>query len=149
MRAACTTPFERALALALTTPLGAGDSRWRLGGPEGPADTVYLGVFRRGALEAVGGFDAALARQYYGYGWWKRVMLRRHPASLRWRQLAPPLLLPLALAAMHLSWGTGFLLSSLAGWWPSRRHERSRGHRPPAPRQVPGAPGRAYRGPAE
>ena len=109
-RAACTTPFERALALALTTPL---------------------------------------ARQYYGYGWWKRVMLRRHPASLRWRQLAPPLLLPLALAAMHLSWGTGFLLSSLAGWWPSRRHERSRGHRPPAPRQVPGAPGRAYRGPAE
>ena len=39
------------------------------------------------------GSVAALARQYFAYGRWKRVMLARHPRSLRLRQLAPPLLL--------------------------------------------------------
>ena len=33
----------------------------------------------------------ALARQYAGYGFWKAQMLRRHPASLRIRQIIPPL----------------------------------------------------------
>jgi glycosyltransferase involved in cell wall biosynthesis len=32
----------------------------------------------------------ALWRQYWEYGTWKRVMLRKHPRSLRWRQLAAP-----------------------------------------------------------
>jgi succinoglycan biosynthesis protein ExoA len=32
---------------------------------------------------------AALANQYFRYGWWKAAMLRRHPASLRWRQAVP------------------------------------------------------------
>lgn len=32
----------------------------------------------------------ALASQYWQYGRWKRAMLRKHPGSLRWRQLAPP-----------------------------------------------------------
>lgn len=32
----------------------------------------------------------ALWRQYWEYGTWKRVMLRKHPRALRWRQLAPP-----------------------------------------------------------
>lgn len=31
-----------------------------------------------------------LARQYYEYGWWKSVVLRLHPDSLRVRQLAAP-----------------------------------------------------------
>ncbi|HSG79013.1 MAG TPA: glycosyltransferase family 2 protein [Acidimicrobiia bacterium] len=30
--------------------------------------------------------------QYFRYGTWKREMLRRHPRSLRWRQLAAPFL---------------------------------------------------------
>lgn len=33
----------------------------------------------------------ALAKQYYEYGWWKAEVLRRHPGSLRLRQLLPPL----------------------------------------------------------
>jgi glycosyltransferase involved in cell wall biosynthesis len=33
----------------------------------------------------------ALARQYFRYGWWKVRMLRRHPSSIRLRQLVPPL----------------------------------------------------------
>ena len=190
-----TTFFGRAVAMAMTTPLGAGGARYRLGGAEGPVDTVFLGAFRRDALEAVGGVDPTLggaedyelnwrlrargetvwfdpglvvtyrprstlrglAWQYFNYGRWKRVVARRHPASLLPRHLASPLLLlglaatpvlavagptwavaavpltyvltlalgslavgirrrsyaalllPLALATMHLSWGIGFL----------------------------------------
>ena len=134
--AVATTALTRAVGTAMTTPLGAGDARYRIGGPEGPADTVWLGVYRRDALEAAGGFDetllrnqdyelnwriragggtvwftpallaeyhprgsfGALARQYYDWGRWKYVVLRRHPASLRPRHLAPPLL-TLVLAA--------------------------------------------------
>ena len=43
----------------------------------------------------------ALWRQYHGNGIWKGRFVRRHPASLRARHLAPPLLVPvLALAAL-------------------------------------------------
>lgn len=34
---------------------------------------------------------AALARQYWRYGFWKWRMLRRYPQTLRWRQALPPL----------------------------------------------------------
>ena len=64
------TFFERAVALAMTTWLGAGGARYRLGGPEGPADTVYLGVFRRDRLDAVGGVDPAMiANEDYELNW--------------------------------------------------------------------------------
>lgn len=122
------TAFERAVATAMTSPFGVGDARFRTGGPPGPIDTVYLGVFRREAVERIGGFDEtlqrnqdyelnyrlraaggtvyfhpdlqvtyrprsslrALARQYYEYGQWKQVVVRRHPRSLRWRHLVAP-----------------------------------------------------------
>jgi len=32
----------------------------------------------------------ALASQYWQYGRWKRATVRKHPGSLRWRQLVPP-----------------------------------------------------------
>lgn len=32
-----------------------------------------------------------LGSQYWQYGRWKRVTLRQHPGSLRWRQLVPPI----------------------------------------------------------
>ncbi|MYA33626.1 MAG: glycosyltransferase family 2 protein [Gemmatimonadales bacterium] len=60
--AAGTTRFERAVALVTNTPLGAGGARYRVGGREGPVETVFLGVFRRAALEAAGGWDEALLR---------------------------------------------------------------------------------------
>ena len=56
------TPFERAVALAYTTRVGLGGSAFHVGGHEGPADTVYLGVFRRAALERVGLFDETIKR---------------------------------------------------------------------------------------
>ena len=157
------TAFERAVALALSTPLGAGDARWRIGGAAGPADTVYLGTFRRAALEAVGGFDAslarnqdyelnwrlrqrgetvwfdpslavayrprgslgALARQYYDYGWWKRVMLQAPP---RGPQVA-------ATGAAAAGGGTGGVAGARGGG-------RRRGSCPPRCRRRPGRRGR-------
>ncbi len=190
------TPFESAVARAMTSPLGVGNARFHNGGDPGPVDTVYLGVFRRPALEAVGGYDErftraqdyemnvrireagglvwftpdlqvtyrprssvrGLSRQYFDYGRWRWILTRQHPRSLRPRYLAAPvavlaivagtasgaagrrlgwaapagyvalllggsavvgrslppaaaLRLPLALATMHLAWGSGFLLS--------------------------------------
>jgi succinoglycan biosynthesis protein ExoA len=54
--------FGRAVAAAMTSPLGAGGAAYRTGSVAGPVDTVYLGVFRREALEAVGGFDPRFTR---------------------------------------------------------------------------------------
>jgi succinoglycan biosynthesis protein ExoA len=54
--------FARAVAAAMVHPAGAGGALHRNGRSSGPADTVYLGVFRREALEAVGGFDARFTR---------------------------------------------------------------------------------------
>jgi len=57
-----TTPFRAAVAEATTSLLGTGGAAYRTGGTEGPADTVYLGVFDRAAIEAVGLFDERLLR---------------------------------------------------------------------------------------
>jgi len=50
----------------------------------------------------------ALARQYARYGYWKARMLRRYPASIRWRQALPPLfvLALVALPLLALAWPT-------------------------------------------
>ena len=139
------TPFEKVVGRAMASRFGSGDARFHYGGPAGAVDTVYLGVFRRTALEAVGLFDAALvrnqdyemnwrlreaggmvwfdpelrvgyrprgtlgalARQFFGYGRWKRVVVGRHPRSLRWRQVVPP------VATL------GVVSGLVAGvWWP-------------------------------
>lgn len=62
MAAEGTTPFERAVARAMTSVLGVGAARFHTGGAAGPADTVYLGVFRRESLEQVGGYDPHFVR---------------------------------------------------------------------------------------
>jgi succinoglycan biosynthesis protein ExoA len=62
MAAVGVTAFEQAVARAMTSWLGVGGARFHLGGEAGPADTVYLGVFRRGTLDRVGGYDEQLHR---------------------------------------------------------------------------------------
>ena len=67
---------------------------WRLRARGGTVwfDPALVVAYRpRGSLRAV-------ARQYFDYGRWKRVVLGRHPRSLKLRQAAAPLLLA-ALAA--------------------------------------------------
>lgn len=48
----------------------------------------------------------ALARQYWGYGYWKAQMLKRYPETLRWRQALPPLFVlgVLFLAILGFFW---------------------------------------------
>jgi glycosyltransferase involved in cell wall biosynthesis len=120
--------FEKTVARAMRSPLGVGASRFHTGGDSGYVDTVYLGVFIRAAVIAVGGFDErfiraqdwelnfrlrqaggkiffdprlhvtyrprstvrALAKQYFEYGRWRRVVSRRHKGTINYRYLAPP-----------------------------------------------------------
>jgi succinoglycan biosynthesis protein ExoA len=62
MQAVGETDFERAVARAMTSTLGIGAAPFHLGGPAGPADSVYLGVFRREVLDRLGGYDEHFAR---------------------------------------------------------------------------------------
>lgn len=62
MAAAGETPFEQAVAWAYTSRLGLGGARFHVGGAAGPAQSVYLGVFRRSTLERLGGFDERYRR---------------------------------------------------------------------------------------
>ena len=62
MAAEGVTLFERAVATAMTSKLGVGSAAFHVGGSEGPAETVYLGVFNRLALERVGGYDPSYTR---------------------------------------------------------------------------------------
>jgi len=141
MAAVGKTPFEKAVAGAMRSPLGVGASRFHTGGEAGVVDTVYLGAFRREALLAIGGFDErftraqdwelnfrlrenggivyfdprlhvtyrprstvkALAKQYFEYGRWRRVVSRRHAGTINLRYLAPPVAL------------IGFIASVVAG----------------------------------
>lgn len=196
------TAFEQAVAHAYGTRLGLGGSKFHLEeSSAGPADTVYLGVFRKSALLEAGGFDETMHRaqdwelnyrlrsrgeliwfspelkvtyrpraslgsllaQFYRTGKWRREVVRRHADTVNPRYLAPPftvmgvaaggiagvtgslgksriltagwlaplgylllivagtagardlpppvrMRLPLVLVAMHLAWGTGFLV---------------------------------------
>jgi succinoglycan biosynthesis protein ExoA len=56
------TSFERAVAAAMTSRLGVGSARFHTGGEPGPADTVYLGVFRSEWLRRTGGYDPRFTR---------------------------------------------------------------------------------------
>jgi glycosyltransferase involved in cell wall biosynthesis len=68
------TSFEQAVAVAMTSPIGVGAAAFHTGGAEGPADTVYLGAFRRAALERVGGYDTHFLR---AQDWEMNLRLRR------------------------------------------------------------------------
>ncbi len=56
------TDFERAVAAAMTSWFGVGGAPFHIGGAAGPALTVYLGSFRRSALDRVGGYDESMVR---------------------------------------------------------------------------------------
>lgn len=56
------TDTERAVATAMRSRFGVGDASFHVGGEQGPALTVYLGCFRRSALDRVGGYDESMVR---------------------------------------------------------------------------------------
>lgn len=145
MAAEGVTAFEQAVARAMTSRFGVGNAAFHTGGQAGPADTVYLGVFRREALDRVGGYDEeyvraqdwemnhrirstggliwfeprmrvsyrprpnlkALARQYFDYGRWRRVVARQHRGTINLRYLAPPVAV-VAIVAGAVAGAAGF-----------------------------------------
>ena len=74
MDAQGTTPFERAVARAYGSRVGLGGTKLHVGGEAGPAETVYLGVFRRDRLLEVGLFDEEIKR---GQDWELNRRLRQ------------------------------------------------------------------------
>ncbi|WP_329495245.1 glycosyltransferase family 2 protein [Kitasatospora herbaricolor] len=56
------TEWEKAVAAAMTSKIGVGNAAFHTGGLAGPADTVYLGVFRREVLERLGGYNEEFVR---------------------------------------------------------------------------------------
>jgi succinoglycan biosynthesis protein ExoA len=158
MAAEGVTPFQRAVAWAMTSPFGVGAAKFHTGGRPGPVDTVYLGVYRRAAIERVGGYDEsylraedwelnhrirlaggliwfqpelrvtyrprasvrALARQYFHYGRWRRVVARQHSGTINPRYLAPPAAVLVMVAGLLAGLaGLGWLSSGGAGLWPA------------------------------
>ncbi|HEX9035074.1 MAG TPA: glycosyltransferase family 2 protein, partial [Streptosporangiaceae bacterium] len=76
------TPFQQAVAWAMTSPFGVGSARNHTGGSPGPADTVYLGAFRREALDRVGGYD----ERYLRVEDWEMNHRMRQSGGLIWFQ---------------------------------------------------------------
>jgi succinoglycan biosynthesis protein ExoA len=62
MAAEGVTPFQRAVAWAMTSRFGVGAAKFHTGGQAGPVDSVYLGVYRRATIERVGGYDESYLR---------------------------------------------------------------------------------------
>lgn len=150
MKAVGGSPFEKAVACAMRSRIGVGGGTFHVGGGAGPVDTVYLGAFRRSALDRVGGYDErytrtqdwhlnlklrqsggtiwftpemevtyrprstvkALARQYFQYGRWRRVVAREHPDTVNARYLAPPVMVAGTTLAtlLGLAWAPALLV---------------------------------------
>src|SRR6202046_1220109 len=56
------TPFQQAVAWAMTSPFGMGAAKVHTGGRPGAGDSGYLAVYRREAIEQVGGYDESYLR---------------------------------------------------------------------------------------
>jgi glycosyltransferase involved in cell wall biosynthesis len=67
------TPFQSAVARAYNSKFGLGGARYHGGATEGPAESAYLGVFRREVLEEVGFFDESIRR---GEDWELNLRIR-------------------------------------------------------------------------
>jgi glycosyltransferase involved in cell wall biosynthesis len=80
MAAEGVTDFGVAVARAMTSKFGVGGASFHVGGVEGPALTVYLGTFRRSALERVGGYDESMVRAQD----WEMNLRIRETGGLIW-----------------------------------------------------------------
>jgi glycosyltransferase involved in cell wall biosynthesis len=153
IQAGSSTWIAKAIAIAASHPIGAGDARYRIGGAAQEVDTVPFGAFRKELINKIGMFDESLltnedyefnarirksggrvwldpsissiyyarptlqelSKQYWRYGYWKAQMLRKHPKTLRMRQILPPLfvLILLSLGILSLAWMLARLLLAI------------------------------------
>jgi succinoglycan biosynthesis protein ExoA len=79
MAAVGKSKFEKAVATAMRSPLGVGASRFHTGGSAGPADTVYLGTFKKSALLEAGGYDERFTR---AQDWELNFRLRKNGGTI-------------------------------------------------------------------
>lgn len=167
----------RAIALAMSSRFGVGDSAFRTAtGTTMLVDTIPFPAYTRRVVEEAGPYDevmvrnqddeynyrirelggrlllaadvqsryhsratlASLWRQYFGYGFWKARVLRKHPHQMKPRQFVPGLLVfclvaglvlsPFSRSARRLFWATAAaygcasVLASLniaarSDWW--------------------------------
>ncbi len=62
MNASADRGFQSVVATAMRSRIGVGSSKFHTGGEAGPADTVYLGTFKKSAILQAGGFDEKYIR---------------------------------------------------------------------------------------
>jgi succinoglycan biosynthesis protein ExoA len=119
-----TTPFGRAVAAAMTSPLGIGPGRFHHSNTPEFVDTVYLGTFRRDDLVAIGGFrsfpSGAVEDADLFYRW--RQLGRRVLLDPSIRSVYRPRQTPSSLARQFLRYGQGKAeMLHVNGRWPSWR----------------------------
>lgn len=73
MKAQGKTAFQSAVARAYNSRFGLGGGSYHGGAEEGPAESAYLGVFRKGVLKEVGYFDETIRR---GEDWELNLRIR-------------------------------------------------------------------------
>ncbi|HEY0261133.1 MAG TPA: glycosyltransferase family 2 protein [Lacisediminihabitans sp.] len=73
MKARGKTPFQSAVARAYNSRFGLGGGSYHGGAEEGPAESAYLGVFRREVLDEVALFDESVRR---GEDWELNLRIR-------------------------------------------------------------------------
>jgi succinoglycan biosynthesis protein ExoA len=106
MAAEGVTRFEQAVAWAMTSKAGVGGASFHTGGEPGPADSVYLGVYRREAIEKAGAYD----EDYLRAEDWELNYRIRMSGGLIWfcpdlRVTYRPRSSPRALAAQYFHYG--------------------------------------------
>ena len=74
MRAAGASDVQRAIARGYNSPYGLGGGAYHGDGAAGEAESAYLGIFRREAIDAVGGYDREILR---GEDWELNLRIRR------------------------------------------------------------------------
>jgi glycosyltransferase involved in cell wall biosynthesis len=136
MQAKGRSAFQKAVAYAYTSRWGIGAASYHVGGKAGEAESAYLGIFKKSALERVGGYDESIIRgedwdlaqrikrtggkvwfspklkvtywprgrfgrlvkQFYSTGVWRGDLTRRDLGAASKRYFVPPLAV-LAIAA--------------------------------------------------
>ena len=74
------TLFQKAVAWAYNSPFGLGGASYHVGGEAGEAESAYLGIFRKSALERVGGYDESIIRGED----WELAQRIKHTGGLVW-----------------------------------------------------------------
>ena len=118
------SPFGRAVAVAMASPLAIGPGKFHHPAERGAADTVYLGAFRRNDFTAIGGyraFPSGVAEDPDLYFRWRQQgrLVLLDPAI---RSTYRPRETPRSLARQFRRYGLGKAdMLAINGRWPSWR----------------------------